>query len=105
MTPRAPSVVSSLFPWVICDRRWAECESPRRRDAGTSWRSGDEADGPPPPQSTHGNKLDTTLEPLLPHRTPARIRRRWRRRRLEHHIRERLARHRAAVVDHGQLYT
>jgi hypothetical protein len=30
-------------------------------DAGTSSRSGDAADGPPPPQSTHVFKLDTTL--------------------------------------------
>src|SRR5688572_24773253 len=54
------SVVSGLFPWVMCERRWAGCESPRRGDAGTSSRSGGEADGPPPPHSTHGNKPYTT---------------------------------------------
>jgi hypothetical protein len=41
--------------------RWAGCESPRRGDAGTSLRSGDEADGPPPPQSTQRNNLDEAL--------------------------------------------
>jgi len=46
---------------VICERRWAGCESPRRSDVVTSLRSGDEADGPPPPQSTSGNKLDAAL--------------------------------------------
>src|SRR5206468_3789366 len=30
-------------------------------DAGTSSRSGDAAHGSPPPQSTHGFKLDATL--------------------------------------------
>src|SRR5260370_27380389 len=70
----AISASSSLFRWVICERRWAGCESPRRGDAGTSLRSGDEADGPPPPQSTQRNELDEALV-LLP-----RVRRRlgWR---------------------------
>ena len=48
-----PSVVPHLKTWVIWERRWAGCESPRRSDAVASLRSGDEADSLPPPQSTH----------------------------------------------------
>src|SRR5215213_9638899 len=58
---KASSVVSRLKTGVICERRRTGCESPRRDDAGTSLRSGGEADGPPPPQSTPVFKRDTTL--------------------------------------------
>ena len=61
---RPSSAPSILFLWVICERRWVGCEAARRRRCGTSSRSANEADGPPP-QSAYRNKIQGALAFLL----------------------------------------
>src|SRR5690349_25041084 len=46
---------------TACERRAARCEAPRRGDAGTSSRSGTEADGRPPPQDVDTFFRDAVL--------------------------------------------
>jgi len=72
-----PSVVSRKFVVLIRERRRVECEAPRRGDAGTSSRSGNEAGGLPPPHSNGTNFRLTTLARGIPHATELGRGNRW----------------------------